>query len=194
VAPLLVVAAENVLLALDSYVQAGGTLLVSYFTGILDEDLRFHDSFLGPLADTLGVTIEEFAPFGVDGEITTIKGDITGRATLWQEYLHAGTATVLSSFTEGDLAGWPALTRNVRGTGCAWYFATQPDVDLLADVIAAVLADADVTCHLDSPAHGVETVRRGEVTFILNHNSAPVTVALAGRDIEIAGRDYRILR
>ena len=48
---------------LKEYVENGGTLVVSYFSGIVDEHDAVHDGpYPGPLRDVLGLTVEEFSP------------------------------------------------------------------------------------------------------------------------------------
>src|SRR5262249_49771617 len=48
---------------LTGYVRAGGTLVVSYFSGIVDANDSFHPGgFPGGLRDVLGLEVEEFLP------------------------------------------------------------------------------------------------------------------------------------
>lgn len=63
IAPHLFAATDSQLQALAGFVEQGGRLLVTYLSGIVDN--RGHagsDRYLGPLAGTLGVRVEEFAP------------------------------------------------------------------------------------------------------------------------------------
>ncbi|SDT57125.1 beta-galactosidase [Jiangella sp. DSM 45060] len=200
VAPVLFAADAAALDGLHAYAASGGTLAVTFQSGVLDESLHVHSSgYLGPLAATLGVRVEEFAPLAgppgaeppdipVDGEL----GPLTGR--LWSEYTHAEGADVLATFAAGDVAGWPAVTRNTAGAGTAWYVATHPDADGLGRVTGALLAAAGVDGVLDRCADGVEAIVRGDATFLLNHRGEERQVVWRGDELVLGPREVRILK
>lgn len=192
IAPVLQVASEASLSTLASYVDDGGTLLVTYQSAILDENLHAYlGGYLGPLQRTLGIAIEEFAPLaaagdghlGASAETTlpaiTLTGAFAGDAELWQELVTVHDAEVLSRFGDGFAAGWPAVTRR-RNTGSAWYVATQPSTEVLDEIVARVLDDAGVTGLIDEPTDGIEAVRRGDLLFLLNHTALPVVISVGG--------------
>ena len=60
-------ASEN----LDGFVRGGGQLVVSYFSGVVDETDSVHaEGLSGPLGATLGVHVEEFAPLRTGQEVS----------------------------------------------------------------------------------------------------------------------------
>lgn len=85
---------------------------------------------------------------------------------------------VIAQFApESDLGGWPAITKRKVGKGTAWYVATNLDSvgrDALIRLLAAH-ARVDVT-GADLP-DGIERVKRGDVTFYLNHSDRAVQLA-----------------
>src|SRR5699024_6108226 len=83
---------------------------------------------------------------------------------------------VLAAFDDVDAAGWPAVTRAVRGQGAFWYVATDPDGESRALLLDQVMADAAVGPPLEGLPPGVEAVRRGSSLFLLNHGDHPVSV------------------
>ena len=88
------------------------------------------------------------------------------------------------TFTEGALAGWPAVTRRDAGSGAAWYVATLPEPEALATLAARAVADAGV--EVPSPAAigaQVEVVRRGGLVFAINHGPDDAEVLLRGTDV-----------
>ncbi|MDO5700480.1 MAG: beta-galactosidase [Bowdeniella nasicola] len=90
------------------------------------------------------------------------------RGSLWAEELALeDDVEVLATFSDDDLAGWPALTYRPCGAGGGTYAAT----DLDAAGRAALLRLAEARARLCPPElpGGVESVRRGEFTFLLNH-------------------------
>ncbi|AYF97809.1 beta-galactosidase [Protaetiibacter intestinalis] len=171
---------------LTRYVEQGGTLLVSFFSGIVDENDAVHAGGFGaPLAEVLGVKVEEFLPLR-EGVTTTVRW--RGRelaADAWQEDLRVTTAEVLGVHRDGPGENGAAITRNVHGAGAAWYLSTRLDADGLAAVMAEVYADAGL-----APAgqpDGVELVtRRGpdaDYLIAINHRDTAAQLAASGREL-----------
>jgi beta-galactosidase len=153
----LVVAPASYLLTLASadnlrrYVAGGGTLLVSFFSAVVDEHDAVHaDGFGAPLRDVLGLLVHEFLPLrkGVTTRVAWangVLGDADEVATdTWQEDLGIEGAEVVARHVDGPAAGGPAITRHRFGNGTAWYVSTRLDVDALAPVLRAAYRDAGV--------------------------------------------------
>jgi beta-galactosidase len=177
---------------LRSYVAAGGHLLVSYFSGIVDEHDTVHSGpYPGALRDVLGLWIDEFHPLG-EGERVSLGGDEPIAVDVWSEAVVPSGCEVVLPFASGPDAGRPALTRHRLGSGVAWYLATRPDADGLARILDLVGAGAGLPAVPVAPA-GVEVVRRtgddASWLFLLNHGSSPATVAAGGLDL-LTGRSY----
>jgi beta-galactosidase len=177
------------------YVEGGGTLLATYQTGILDENLRVSEGgYLGALRSALGVRIEEFAPLAAP-DMANLGVGVVPRAAIasdefgafegeeWTEYVEAEGAEVVARFADGVVAGSPAITVNAAGTGRAWYVATLPDEDGRTRLLQRVLGEAGVAGELAVPIDGVEVVRRGDHVFAINHSAVTVTVPLAGEEL-----------
>jgi len=162
------------------YVDNGGTLLVSYFSGIVDGNDTIHPgAYPGALRDVLGLTIEEFLPLR-GGELVQLDGG--GLADVWAEDVNLSGAAALRRYADGPAAGGPAVTRHRRGDGQAWYVSTRLSGPPLASVLAEVYRDAGVTPPPGVP-DGVELVRRGELTVVINHRADDVTLDLAGTEL-----------
>ncbi|RAG86603.1 beta-galactosidase [Streptacidiphilus pinicola] len=176
--------AEN----LRSWVRSGGTLLTSYFTGIVDENDAVHPGgYPGALRDVLGVRTEEFLPLR-HGETTSLSAttrmDIgaaaSGTASRWAEDLTLDGAAAVLQHADGPAAGRPAVTRHAFGEGTAWYVATAPDAGTLDAVLRAALADAGVRTPSGVP-DGVERVRRTDAggrgwEIVINHTASDATL------------------
>ncbi|MEV0005766.1 beta-galactosidase [Micromonospora sp. NPDC050980] len=170
--------------ALRRFVEAGGTALVTYFSGIVDE----HDhirlgGYPGAFRDLLGVRTEEFFPLR-DGE--TVRLDDGARADVWTEWLHAEGAEVLAAYADGPLPGVPALTRHAVGAGAAWYVGTRLDDAATDRLVARLLAEADVRPATPAPA-GVEVVRRRAADrswlFVVNHTDESARLPVTGAEL-----------
>jgi beta-galactosidase len=172
---------------LQRYVEAGGHLLVSYFSGIVDENDTVHDgAYPGALREVLGLSVEEFHPLR-ELETVTLTGGATGR--IWSERVRLAQASAAQDFADGPDAGHPAITRNRFGGGTAWYLAVALGVEDLRGVLGEVLDGADVSRPRDLPDI-LEFVRRGAHVFLINHGGTPVTVAgVTGTDL-LTGRPF----
>ncbi|AQZ61088.1 Beta-galactosidase [[Actinomadura] parvosata subsp. kistnae] len=156
---------------LHRYVEAGGHLLVSYFSGIVDEHDTIHPgAHPGALRELLGLSIEEFHPLREHETVTLTTGD---PARVWSERVRPAGAVTVEGFADGPDAGHPALTRHDLGAGSAWYLATAP-VTGLRDLLARVLDHAGVSRPRGLP-DTLELVRRGGHVFLINHGDRPVT-------------------
>ncbi|HLS73874.1 MAG TPA: beta-galactosidase, partial [Actinomycetaceae bacterium] len=162
----------------------GATVLVSYFSGIVDE--RDHvrlGGYPGAFRDLLGVRTEEFAPLQA-GERLLLDDGTT--VTTWTEVVELRGAEAVRTLAEGDLAGTAALTRHPVGRGAAWYESARLDDDALSGLFDALLAEAGVSPEA-SVAPGVEVVRRHgaehSYLFVLNHTDLPQQVAASGTDL-----------
>jgi beta-galactosidase len=185
VAPSLYLVPEPVARNLTAYVEGGGTLVVSFFSGLVDEnDTIPPGPHPGALRDLLGITIEEFHPLAA-GDRVGVEGGL--HADVWSERVVLRGAVAERRFTDGPDAGEPAVTRHAVGAGSAWYVATRLDRDRLGAVLAPALAAAGVE-PMSVPAE-VEVVRRGRYLFLINHGDAEAVVAGDGHDL-LSGTDH----
>ncbi|MDI3406345.1 beta-galactosidase [Streptomyces cavernicola] len=123
---------------LSAYVAAGGTLLMSYFSGITDEYDRVHlGGYPGPFRELLGLSVEEFDPLPEGG---TLRFGGGGEGTLWSEELTLEGAAPILTYADGR----PAVTRNAHGAGHAWYLGTRPDPVTMRAVLDRARLDAGV--------------------------------------------------
>ncbi|MGN9895024.1 beta-galactosidase [Micromonospora sp. L31] len=170
--------------ALRRYVDGGGTALVTYFSGIVDE----HDhirlgGYPGAFRDLLGVRTEEFFPLR-EGE--RVRLDDGATADVWTEWLHPEGAEVLASYADGPLPGVAALTRHRVGRGTAWYVGTRLDEAATDRLVARLLAEAGARPPVAAPT-GVEVVRRRDGDrswlFVINHTDAEVRLEVTGTEL-----------
>ena len=164
--------------------ESGSTVLVTYFSGIVDE----HDhvrlgGYPGAFRDLLGVWVEEFVPLRL-GEVVRLDDGTT--ADLWTEHLHLRGAEAVTSYADGPLAGVPAVTRHAVGTGTAWYAACRLDASGTSGLVDRLLEEAGVA-PVAATRPGVEVARRrsGDRSwlFVINHTDAPATVPAGGHDL-----------
>jgi len=170
--------------SLSAFVAAGGHAVVTFFSGIVDEDDRVRTGgYPGAFRELLGVSTEEFFPVAPGVELALSDGST---ATTWSEWVHLRGASAVSSFTTGPLVGVPAVTRNTFGDGEAWYLATELDPAGLRGVLATAARAAGVATPAASP-DGVEIIRRsgenGDYLFVINHTDAAFETPAAGTEL-----------
>ena len=179
--------AEN----LRQYVRGGGTLVVSYFSGIVDEDDSVYlGGYPGALRDLLGVLVEEFLPLRADWTVRLagrLEESCPGTATVWAEDIELRGAEAVLTYADGPAQGKTAVTRHAFGGGHAWYVSTRPDPETLREILRLVAADADVAFDTETP-DTLELVRRKapdetSYLFAINHGQQEAAVAASGVDM-----------
>ncbi|MEU5765095.1 beta-galactosidase [Streptomyces asoensis] len=175
---------------LAEYVANGGTLVVSYFSGIVDEHDAVHEGACpGALRDVLGLTVEEFSPLlaGEDVRVTGPGGQVlTG--DVWTEFVVPRGAETVWTYADGLTAGHPAVTRHRLGEGTAWYVSTRLGPEGLDALLGRAAEDAGIPPRADVP-YDVEVVRRsggtGSYLFAINHTAADAKVPLETSGTEL---------
>ncbi|MDX8056721.1 beta-galactosidase [Lentzea sp. BCCO 10_0798] len=170
------VASEN----LRRYVEDGGVLVVSCFSGIVDEHDTIHNGpHPGALRDVLGLTVEEFAPLRADQRVRLDSGMSGG---VWSEFVSLSGAVPVWNYVDGPAAGRPAVTRHPHGRGSAWYVSTCLARDGVEAVLLAAAAEAKIPSR-DLP-RDVEVVERtgeqGRYLFAINHTRETEMIPVGG--------------
>ena len=188
VVPMMYLVRDEEVRALTAAVERGAQVLVTYFSGIVDE----HDhvrlgGYPGAFTDLLGVRVEEFRPL-LDGQTVTVEGAAVGTATgtLWSEPVRPTSAETVAGYVDGPSAGFAAVTRNEHGSGAGWYVSTDLDLRGRRAVVAEVCRAAGVAPPVPAE-EGVEvTVRHGRdasYAFAVNHTTADRQVQAGGTDL-----------
>ncbi|HXH36504.1 MAG TPA: beta-galactosidase [Plantibacter sp.] len=174
--------------AVEAFTEAGGTVLVTWFSGVVDEVNTVRPGgFTGAFRSLLGVVVEEFAPLA---EGRTIALDNGWTASRWTEVLQDPAADadveVVAGYSDGVAAGLPAVTRRRLGRGTAWYLSADLDPESLGLLIDRLLAETPVEpVAIVSP--GVEAVRRSSVDrsylFLINHRDEAGWAEASGTDL-----------
>jgi len=178
----------------EQYVADGGTLVATYWTGVVDEnDLCHLGGFPGPLRKTLGVWAEEIEGLYPDdaNALAFAEGNALGLNGTFAahelcELVHAEGAETLAAYAEDFYAGRPALTVNRFGKGKAYYLATRAKRPFYETFYAAVAAEAGVPRTIETALpEGVTAQARTdgekEFVFVMNFSGKPQTVTLDDR-------------
>lgn len=169
--------------AISQFVEQGGTVVISPFSGIVNPAVQVQlGGYPAPFRTLLGLTISEFAPYGHEqrGTIYT-RDEATFGNSIWADAIELQGAEALAWHADGFLADQPVLTRNTHGRGAAYYLGTCLEHTGMRWLLDQVCAAAGVLPTAQVP-DGVEAVRRTDGThtwlFLLNHTASEVRIVL----------------
>jgi len=175
-APNLYLVSDDAARTLADYVASGGTLVMSFFSGIVDEaDQVRLGGYPAPFRELLGLHVEDFLPLGEAGIEVRFADGTTDRGEMWSELVRLRGAEALATFAAGTLDGQPAATHHAFGDGSAYYLATRLAPAAMSQLLRQIWREAGVRPVAEVPA-GVEAVRRGSLLFLLNHSRQTVEV------------------
>lgn len=188
IAPMLYMLRAGVEDKIKAFVEAGGTLVTTYASGMVNEtDLCFLGGFPGPLKEVVGVWNEETDGL-YDNDSNTVKITLPGLTEKTYDVnemaaiIHCEEARSLGSY-EGDFyAGQPALTVNDYGKGKAYYIAFRNNDDFEQDFYSWLIKDLSIEGMASQTAEGVSVqIReddRNRFIFLMNFNETEATVEL----------------
>lgn len=181
VAPMLYMVRQGVGERLEEFVNHGGTLITTYWSGIVDEnDLCFLGGFPGPLRKVTGIWSEEIDAL-YDEDINyvamqdknslSIKGEY--EAKIFCDLIHTEGAEVLATYKTDFYKDMPALTCNKFGKGKAYYIAFRNNDEFLADFYGCLAKKINLkrAIDLELPTGINAQVRRdekNEFVFLMN--------------------------
>ncbi|MGW3118101.1 beta-galactosidase [Streptomyces sp. NPDC001107] len=171
---------------LTGFAERGGTLAVGFHSGMVDANCHVRlGGYPGAFREALGVRTDELFPL-LPGQTVALSDGTTG--TLWSERVRLEGAQAVTSYTDGPLAGVPAVTRNAYGTGTAWYVATHPDPEALTGLLERIRVEAGVEPVRSAPAGVEAALRRGaeaDYLFLINHTDQDAEVAVSPEATEL---------
>ncbi|MFA7235415.1 MAG: beta-galactosidase [Phycisphaeraceae bacterium] len=221
VAPMLYMLRPGMAKKLRRFVEDGGTLVMTYWSGIVDEnDLCHLGGWPGEgLGEVLGIWDEETDTlhpaqrnhiiFTDDNELA-LDGDYEVRDLC--ALIHSRGAQVLAAYAGDFYAGRPAMTLNRFGKGEAFYIAARGDDELLTALYTKLARRLHLPAALEKRSpEGVSvqlrTDGRQRFLFAMNFTTATQTVQLdagtyrnllTGRDVtgelELPGYGVAVLR
>ncbi|MCX4671907.1 beta-galactosidase [Streptomyces sp. NBC_01381] len=209
IAPVLHVMPQTLAKELTRYVEGGGHLVTTYFSGVVDEnDHIWLGGYPGALRELLGIRIEEFGPL-LDGDSVDLDNGATG--SMWTDRIDVTgpEVEVLARYRTGAYVSRPAVTRRTTGRGSATYVSTRLGAEGLAGLLPELLAAVGVTSELPEQARGlVELVVRHDAEsrylFLVNRGDECVVLPELSGDVllgqsssgslVLAPRDVAVLR
>ncbi len=194
IAPQLHLLKPGVARRLAEFVERGGVLVGTYYTGFVGEtQLCFDDGFPGDgLTRVFGVWNEETD--SLEPALTQSLVSMPGTGFPLAERYASGDvcalieprgAEVLGTYAEGFYAGSPALTRHAFGRGSAYYQAARMPIEFQRDFYRALVKGHGVAPVLpvELPAGmTLQRRRRGSREYFFAHHfgQEPASLSLKG--------------
>ena len=203
---------------LERFVADGGTVIVGFASGVVDERYQVGlGGYPAQLRELLGIRAEEFNIIGtVPGEPETVRLSNGASSRLWQTVVMSLSASAKTLVTyegaeaaEWELDGMAAITSNRVGKGRAYYIGCDMDrpdiVRLLQGELSSLLPGVDVDSRI---MHATRIGGDGRFDFYINRSRDVADLEIARGEILLdyraepvgtqgsahSGRRYRLLR
>lgn len=189
IAPMLYLVKKDYDEKLRAFVKEGGNLVMSYFSGYVDEnDIVTTGGYPGKLRDILGIWVEESDAIPENESNSFEYNKKIYPATVLCDLLHANEAKVLATYKQDFYASMPALTVNQYGKGKAYYVATRSDERFYENFLMSLCKGLKIKPCQEAPKDVEATLRsnkRGEFLFLLNHSDKEqeVKLSMGGLDL-----------
>ena len=161
VAPVLYMVKDGMAQALEDFVEKGGTLVLTYMSGIVGQSDNVHlGGYPGPLRRLAGVWVEEIDALAPEqsNQVVMDSGE-SCKCGLVCELMHLEGAESLGTYGDDFYKGMPAVTRNSFGKGHVYYVGTHMEEAGLDNILDKAAAEAEVESVV-SGGEGLEIVCR----------------------------------
>lgn len=190
VAPMLYMLKDDVAKRLEAFVEDGGQLVLTYWSGIVDaNDLCFQSDAPGPLQKLTGLRVTEVDQL-YPGETNGIKiiDDFLKQNSVYDcheycELLELNSATTLAHYTSDYCEGLPAITVNKYGQGKVYYLAARMTQAGVSDFTNALIKSAQLDATLTDAPEGVCIQQRQGSLFVMNFGPEAQSVEITPKDI-----------
>jgi len=184
VAPMLYLIKPGVAERIEEFVQRGGTLVATYWSGIVDQnDLCFLGGFPGgadsALRRTFGIWAEEIdslydqerVKFTIDKSVELgFSGEFEAKHLI--EHIHLETAKSLATYTSDIFKDTPAITQNNHGSGSAYYIAARTEHTFNSQFYKYITEEYQITKIVPDVPYGLSITSRYDdnhtYVFVMN--------------------------
>ena len=184
VVPALYIADDALLKRIADYVQQGGHVLMTFKSGFANENSAVRwERAPGPLRQAAGFSYQEFSnlekPLSLkDDPFHSAKDNAVNT---WAEFLQLETAKPLAFYDHPFFGKWPAITRNLYGSGSLTYEGTMLTDGLQSSVVRDTLREAGIEFDASAAASTVRikhgrNQRGRRIHYFLNYSSDAATV------------------
>ncbi len=164
---------------IKSYVENGGTLVLTFRSGTRDEYNRVRPiSLPGVFREMAGIEAVEFDALR---KPVTVCGEFEGTANIWCDIIEPDTARTICTYGSEYYKGKAAVTVNDYGKGKVYYVGCDLDNDAMKKLVAFITDGAGLE-RINAPEN-VEIIQRDGYKIILNYNENAVDTGIRGKSL-----------
>ena len=195
VVPMLYMMPEDLITRFKDYVADGGTLIMTYISGIVDEnDLVYMGGWPKKLQEIFGIRLVETDTYYPKDRNTVVYKEKTYEVRDYASIIEVAGASVLGTFKEDFYAGGAALTRHTYGKGQAYFIGARIEHTFSEDFYGTLLKEADISSAVDVKHEvGVSVqVRQDadyEYVFIMNFTEEVQKIELGFEALDMLAKE-----
>lgn len=195
IAPALLMVEDRSLKNIESYVQKGGKLLLTFRSGIKDmNNNMLMETVPGLFAGLAGIEVHDYDPqYQKQTKVSGTFGE--GTAKLWCDVISLTNARALGVYIGDYYAGQPCFTVKKAGLGEVYYLGCDLDEAAMNKLASFMCEKAGIKVNPYS-IPGVEEVEAtdgfAKALFLMNHNNYPVVVPLHQEYTELLSNETAV--
>lgn len=170
------------------YVKNGGTLVLTYRSGIKNLNNNMVTQTLpGELRDLAGITVCEFDSSPIEVRLS----DGFGSSRIWRDIIEPDGAEVIVRYEGEYYCSSPAVTVNSYGGGHVWYIGCDLE-DFALKKLVQIISEQAGAAYIPHP-DGTELIKRKtnktEYLMLLNHTATKAEMGICGQSL-ISGKNF----
>ena len=175
----------------ESFVADGGKLILSYRSGVKDENnIVTKETLPGIFKDLAGIEINEYESLQTGQNNCIRYQGQEYKTTVWSDLINLDGAKSLAEYTQNFYAGQTAITKNNYGDGEVYYIGCSPEKELLEKLYEQILATTNINIY--PTPQGIELIHKkgknDDYLIALNHTSEKTKVTLPQKSVDIISK------
>ena len=192
IAPMLYMINDTIMEKLQDFVRNGGTLVSSYFTGMVNEtDLLYIGGWPQKLRELFGLKVLEIDTYYPDENNAIIYNNNTYATKDYNAIIELNEAKELAKYTKDFYENTPAVAMNSYGNGKTYFIAPRTNCDFLSELYKTIIEEKSLKNDLVINGHKEVSVQKrvnneDKYYFIMNFstNQNEITLSREMLDLE----------
>lgn len=181
IAPVLYMVTEETSVKFEEYVKAGGTLVTTFMSGIVNQSDNIHlGGYPGPLKKLTGIWVEEIDALAPNTSNKVVFDDkTTYDCRLLCDLLHLEGAQSVATYDSDFYKGMPAITKNSYGKGTAYYLGSVFEEEALDKLFTQIMTENQIVPLLEMSTKLEVTCRKSENNefyFLINFTDEMLSI------------------